>query len=353
MIFRNLRIKNIRLILFAIVEIILLLTLILLGNINEYYFTEKNEFAEPKQIFIPQGTSISKAAQILADSSIIDSKSEFLSFARLYRRGKDIKFGIYQFNNPVSAARAFDILNSGSAKLVRITFPEGIGIKDFAGLLSDKFNHDSTLIVTLAYDPEFCRSLDVPASSLEGFLLPETYLLDPLGNEKKTLTFLVSKALNIYNDNSEEIARSGKSILEIATMASLVEGECQLDEERTIVASVYYNRLKKNMPLQADPTIQYIIPGGPRRLRNRDLQIKSPYNTYMNKGLPPGPINNPGRLSILASIYPDSTDFLYFVARGDGGHYFAENYKGHLRNKAKFDKVRRDLYYKNRRRSAN
>jgi UPF0755 protein len=118
------------------------------------------------------------------------------------------------------------------------------------------------------------------------------------------------------------------------------------------VASVYYNRLKKHMKLQADPTIQYLLKDGPRRLLNKDLKIDSPYNTYRNYGLPPGPINNPGRRSILAAIYPAETEYIYFVARGDGGHYFAKTWREHLANKKKFDSLRRKVARERRRKGA-
>jgi len=122
------------------------------------------------------------------------------------------------------------------------------------------------------------------------------------------------------------------TIGQVLTMASIVEGETVLDRERPIIAGLYYNRLHRGMKLEADPTIQYIIPDGPRRLFYNDLRIDSPYNTYKKYGLPPGPINNPGRKSILAALYPARHNYLYFVADGLGGHRFARTYEEHLRN---------------------
>ena len=125
----------------------------------------------------------------------------------------------------------------------------------------------------------------------------------------------------------------GFTVHEVLTLASIIEGEAMLNDERAIISSVYHNRLKINMKLQADPTIQYIIPGPPKAVSTRDLKIKSPYNTYMNYGLPPGPINNPGLESIKAALYPADTNFLFFVAQGDGSHAFSTNEKDHEKAK--------------------
>jgi UPF0755 protein len=130
---------------------------------------------------------------------------------------------------------------------------------------------------------------------------------------------------------------------EIITLASIIEGEAIYDRERPVISGVYHNRLNIGMRLQADPTIQYIIEGSPRRLLNKDLKIKSPYNTYLNEGLPPGPINNPGIESIKAALYPVETDYLYFVAKGDGYHTFSRTKEEHNIAKRKFQKIRRQL----------
>ena len=130
---------------------------------------------------------------------------------------------------------------------------------------------------------------------------------------------------------------------QIVTLASIIEGEAIYDSERPIISAVYHNRLKKGMKLQADPTVQYIIKDGPRRLLNKDLRIKSLYNTYRHQGLPPGPINSPGFESLNAALYPEENDFLYFVAKGDGYHTFSKNEKDHEKAKRAFQRVRRKV----------
>jgi UPF0755 protein len=135
----------------------------------------------------------------------------------------------------------------------------------------------------------------------------------------------------------------GMTLHQVVTLASIIEGEAMVDAERPLISAVYHNRLRLHMPLQADPTIQYLVPGRGRRLLKSDLSIDSPYNTYLYPGLPPGPVNNPGMASIVAALHPAPVDYLYFVARGDGGHVFSRTLGEHLRAKARFDQVRRHV----------
>jgi len=144
----------------------------------------------------------------------------------------------------------------------------------------------------------------------------------------------------------------GLSTNDVLALASIIEGEAMIDSEMVFISSVYHNRLKKGMRLQADPTIQYIIPDGPRRLLNRDLEIDSPYNTYKYAGLPPGPISNPGILAIRAAVSPAKTDNIFFVADGKGGHIFTKTLRQHLRAKAKFDEIRREVAREKRKNSS-
>ena len=134
---------------------------------------------------------------------------------------------------------------------------------------------------------------------------------------------------------------------EVVTLASIIEGEAIFNEERPIISGVYHNRLNRGMRLEADPTIQYIIEDGPRRLLDTDLKIDSRYNTYLHKGLPPGPVNSPGKKSLTAALYPEENEFLFFVAKGDGRHTFTRNIEDHNRAKREFQKIREKFKRKN------
>ena len=171
---------------------------------------------------------------------------------------------------------------------------------------------------------------NINAKTLEGYLYPNTYYIYHDASPEEIIDILLQEFWTQFDKNLRDRAiQLGFSVHEVVTLASIIEGEAMLDSERKTISSVYHNRLKINMKLQADPTIQYIIPGPPKALSNRDLRIKSDYNTYQNYGLPPGPINNPGIKSIEAALYPLDTNFLFFVAQGDGSHAFTTNEKDH------------------------
>ncbi|MDQ3193634.1 MAG: endolytic transglycosylase MltG, partial [Bacteroidota bacterium] len=180
--------------------------------------------------------------------------------------------------------------------------------------------------------------------NLEGFLFPDTYDVSPGIDEKNLLELMFNQFRKKVLDNENiqsDIEERQTTLLEALTLASIIEGETQLEKEKSVIAGVYLNRIKKGMRLEADPTVQYALPDGPKsRLLYEDLKIKSPYNTYLNKGLPPGPINNPDLSTIIAALNPDENKFLFFVATGEGGHKFTENYEDHL-NAVKEYKLKR------------
>jgi UPF0755 protein len=155
---------------------------------------------------------------------------------------------------------------------------------------------------------------------------------------------MVHQFFVVFNDSlKQKLDKVGLNLHQAVTLASIIQGEVMLTEEAPFVSAVYHNRLKKRIPLAADPTVQYLLPDGPRRLFKRDLEIDSPYNTYKHLGLPPGPVNNPGRMALGAAVEPAGVDYLYFVARGDGSHAFNQTHDGHLRDKQKLQQVRREL----------
>ena len=240
-----------------------------------------------------------------------------------------IPTGRFLIDGMISDAILIDLIfNKGPIKL-KLTIPEGSQSKNL-------FKDINTLLKT-DYDfkkyfnsTEILEQYKVDASSLEGYLYPDTYYLYHDSSPEEIIDILLSEFWKKFDENLQDRANQlGFSVHEVVTLASIIEGEAMLDSERSTISSVYHNRLKINMKLQADPTIQYIIPGPPKTLSNRDLRIKSDYNTYQNYGLPPGPINNPGIASIKAALYPEDTNFLFFVAQGDGSHAFTTNEKDH------------------------
>ena len=280
-------------------------------------------------ITIEKGMSLNSVSHLLLENEIIVNQNIFKFKVVTRGLASKIPTGRFLIDGMISDAILIDIIfNKGPIKL-KLTIPEGSQSKnlfqDINTLLSTDYDFNKYFNST-----EILEQYKVDASSLEGYLYPNTYYLYHDSSPEEIIDILLSEFWKKFNKNLQDRANQlGFSVHEVVTLASIIEGEAMLDSERSTISSVYHNRLKINMKLQADPTIQYIIPGPPKTLSNRDLKIKSDYNTYQNYGLPPGPINNPGIASIKAALYPEDTNFLFFVAQGDGSHAFTTNEKDH------------------------
>ena len=280
-------------------------------------------------ITIEKGMSLNSVSNLLLENEIIVNQNIFK--LKVITRGlaSKIPTGRFLIDGKISDAILIDLIfNKGPIKL-KLTIPEGSQsknlFKDINTLLNTDYDFNKYFNST-----EILEQYNVNASSLEGYLYPDTYYLYHDSSPEEIIDILLSEFWKKFDENLQDRANQlGFSVHEVVTLASIIEGEAMLDSERSTISSVYHNRLKINMKLQADPTIQYIIPGPPKTLSNRDLRIKSDYNTYQNYGLPPGPINNPGIASIKAALYPEDTNFLFFVAQGDGSHAFTTNEKDH------------------------
>ncbi len=280
-------------------------------------------------ITIEKGMSLNSVSHLLLENEIIVNQNIFK--LKVITRGlaSKIPTGRFLIDGKISDAILIDLIfNKGPIKL-KLTIPEGSQsknlFKDINTLLNTDYDFNKYFNST-----EILEQYKVDASSLEGYLYPDTYYLYHDSSPEEIIDILLSEFWKKFDENLQDRANQlGFSVHEVVTLASIIEGEAMLDSERSTISSVYHNRLKINMKLQADPTIQYIIPGPPKTLSNRDLRIKSDYNTYQNYGLPPGPINNPGIASIKAALYPEDTNFLFFVAQGDGSHAFTTNEKDH------------------------
>jgi UPF0755 protein len=230
-------------------------------------------------------------------------------------------------------------LASGKTATARFTAPEGLTIPEIAIQAARQLAIPAESVVAAARDPAEVQALALPGKSLEGFLYPETYAL-PLGTSGREVVRAMARSFKAAwrPEWNARLDTLGLSQLELMALASIVEGEARADDEREVIAGVYHNRLRIGMALQADPTVQYaiLLATGTRkpRLYTKDYRFQSPYNTYLHPGLPPGPVNSPGRRSIEASLYPAKVPYLYFVAMPDGRHRFAATYNEHLRNVA-------------------
>ncbi len=319
----------------------LIICLIAIGTILLLW--PQNDIDTKIKVNIPKGSTLAQISDLLADKNIVTNKNIFITATSLMGYSDKIPAGIFALKNANNNYRIVKQLVRGNPEMIKVTLLEGWTISQVTQAISESMNLSSEILSSLCYDEQFIIELGLEEKSLEGYLFPDTYLfLESENDPKEILRQIVSEFNEVYKDNlRERTEQIGFTINEVLTLASIIEGEAIFDSERAIIASVYHNRLKKRMRLQADPTIQYIIKDGPRRLSLTDLKIDSPYNTYLYRGLPPGPIGNPGKASILAVLYPDENDYLFFVARGDGYHTFTRTIDEHNKAKSEFQKVRR------------
>jgi UPF0755 protein len=289
------------------------------------------------RVILPPGASFGAVTDSLAAHGIITNSRRFKLLARLRGVDRSVHAGVYEFPAGTSEWKVLSMLAQGKKAALRFTVPEGLTIQEVATLAAERLGIPEDSFVAAARDGKTAsKMLGMPVPSFEGFLRPETYIL-PADINAEELVRLMAEGFKAewqpsWNARLDSLRMKQ---LELVTLASIVEGEARADNERETIAGVYRNRLRIGMALQADPTVQYAISlkRGRRksRLFEKDYQFKSPYNTYLNPGLPPGPVNSPSRRSLEAALYPANVRYLYFVAGPDGRHVFSRTYSEHLR----------------------
>lgn len=292
--------------------------------------------APKERVTIPPRASVRVVAESLAAHGIISSERWFRIVARVGGHERRLRAGTYELPRGSGARSAIRAIASGKAVLLRITVPEGLTLPEIAGIANRTLDIPVEDFLAAARDTALLRAYEVPAPSFEGFLRPETYLFAPGITAETLVRTMAASFHDLWTPEWASAASAqGLSRLDVVTLASIVEGEAAVDEDRPLVAAVYRNRMRIGMPLQADPTVQYAIQlaTGQRkpRLYEKDYSFESPYNTYLYRGLPPGPVGAPGRKSIEATLFPAPVPFLYFVAGHDRRHVFSRTYQEHLR----------------------
>lgn len=313
--------------------------LVIIGYIT--FFTS-NHFDKPTPFTfeIKDGESFNSVTERLYEQSIIPSKFNFKVAGFIYGAQTKVKAARYKIPNDLSYLDLLDLFVNGPADYLRaVKINDGQTIKWLGAKARRDVKIDSTAFVNLANNKEFIKSLGLNTSSLEGYLFSKTYKMYENTSPEEALQIFYKGFTDFFADTLKQRAKKiGLTVHQVVTLASIIKGETNLVDEMPIISAVYHNRLRIGMRLQADPTIQYLLPGGWRRLTYADLEIESPYNTYKYSGLPPGPINNPGKNAIMAALYPEKNNYLYFVAGGNGGHKFAKSYSDHLKNVAQYRK---------------
>jgi UPF0755 protein len=315
---------------------IILVFFVVVFSVFYYTFFTPNHYKgkSPFQFEIRKGESLSEVAVRLSDSGIIPSKINFKFAGFIYGADKRIRAGRYKIPNDLNYFNLLDLFISGDADFLRpVNIRDGLSVKWLAYTLKREVYTDSSRLVNLASDRNFINSLGLKVNSLQGYLLTGKAEIYERSPAEEVIGILYGNFRDFMVDSLKQRADDlGFSIHEILTLASIIKGETNNAEEMSTISGVYHNRLRIGMKLQADPTIQYLQQQGWKRLSYRDLQIDSRYNTYKYFGLPPGPINNPGKSAILAALYPEENKYLFFVADGKGGHKFSKTYSEHLRN---------------------
>ncbi|MBI5180285.1 MAG: endolytic transglycosylase MltG [Nitrospirae bacterium] len=284
-------------------------------------------------ITIQEGASFYDAARLLEAEGLISSRRFFVLLGRGFGADRRIKAGEYSLNTAMLPLDVLDIIRNGKVYHHKIIIPEGYSIRQIGRLLEEEGLVDFKDYGALVHNKDFIQAFGIDGPSLEGYLFPETYFFAKNQGLEEIISAMVSKFFSVYTPEFENRARQlGMTMREVLTLASIIERETGAEEEMPVVSAVYHNRLKKNMPLQSDPTVIYGIKNFNGNITKKDLQTKTPYNTYRIKGLPPSPIANPGRRAIYAALYPANVPYLYFVSKNNGRHHFSTDLKEH--NKA-------------------
>ncbi|MEW6324864.1 MAG: endolytic transglycosylase MltG [Nitrospirota bacterium] len=294
---------------------------------------------EPRDVVVevPDGAALAAVARQLAGAGVVSHPRYFTLLGQLLNADRAIQAGDYAFNTGMRPLEVLGRLTSGSVIQIAVTIPEGFTAREIAAHLEAQELMPAEGFLAAAHDPALIKELGLTAPSAEGYLFPSTYYITRRTTPEELARRMVQEFRNATRE--WDWTGNGRPTLtphQVVTLASIIEKETSLDEERPLVAAVFYNRLRRRMPLQSDPTVIYGLAGFDGNLRKADLSKKTPYNTYVIYGLPPGPIANPGAASLTAALHPSPVDYLYFVSKNDGSHVFSSTLADHQRAVARY-----------------
>lgn len=327
-------------VLFIIIDAIIFIVII--GGTLAYISLKGPVEHETATLTVQRGTPLIMIAKQLSQAGVIKNPFIFAWYARLKGLDKKIKAGEYEFDSGLSSLGVLRKLAMGECKLYKITLIEGWTLAQMADYLAQQpfaISGFRDNFIFASHNPFFLRPLGIDAGTAEGFLFPSTYFIERPRGAESVIARLYDEFQKVWTPEFDRRAQElGMNKARVVTLASIVEKETGAENERGLISSVYHNRLKLDMPLQADPTVIYGLKDFDGNLRKTDLADPHPYNTYVHRGLPPGPIANPGVASIKATLWPPQSDHLYFVSRGDGTHEFSKTLAEHDRAVGKWQK---------------
>jgi len=319
-----------------------LLLLFLFSFFSWFLFIPPSTSSVAKVILIKKGTPLRKVSGVLRQEGIVKNERLFVWLTQVLGKKAEIKAGEYELHTRMLPLEVLGILVKGQVKPHLVTIPEGYTLVQIAQLLEDLFIVEKAAFLQKASSAAFIASLGIPhfkGPTLEGYLFPNTYHLVKEMEPEEVIQRMVQQFKKVYaSDLSDKFSQAGISEREAVILASIIEKETSLPEEKPVVSAVFHNRLKRKMPLQSDPTVIYGIKMFDGNLTRLHLLTPGPYNTYLMTGLPPTPICNPGRDSLLAALSPAPVPYLYFVSKNDGSHHFSADFEEHNRAVSKYQR---------------
>ncbi len=295
-------------------------------------YTPASRDGAPKTIMVPKGASFRVVAFSLQRAGVIRDADDFIFAAGLVGAYKKVQAGEYELNGSMTPREILKRLTTGRVKTYTVTIPEGYNLREIAEVLERKGLASKKEFLDKAGDRDLVASFGLEGPTFEGYLYPDTYSFTKGMSVEEIIKKMVGRFKEVYNaDFARRAKRAGLTMREVVTLASIIEKETGVREERKLISSVFHNRLKRGIPLQSDPTVIYALEHFDGNLTKKDLLTNTPYNTYLRKGLPPGPIASPGWDSLDAAISPSKEDYLFFVSKNDGTHYFSKSLREHNR----------------------
>ena len=318
-----------------------LLVLILFAFVEVYLFlhTTPTQKKNEQIVEIPSGSPFRKIAKSLKAKGVITNDIKFYFLARCKKHLTSIKAGEYLLTTNMTPLDVLDTLVSGRTLLYRLTVPEGHNLYQVSDTANSLGLVSKEEFIAKAHDPLLLQELRIEGISVEGYLFPETYFFSKPATSDKIIRTMVQKFWEHFSDDLRfQGQKLGLTEHQVVILASIIEKETGVSEERRLISAVFHNRLKINMKLQSDPTVIYGIKNFSGNLTKKDLLTSTPYNTYTHEGLPIGPIANPGREALGATVNPAPATYLYFVSKNDGSHFFSSTYKEHLKAVRQYQK---------------
>lgn len=316
----------------TLAAVLALIVALLAAYLDIQRYAERAPERPPREVLVTvdPGDGFRATARRLAEAGLVSAPWRLEAYARINGYTRRIQAGEYALRQSMSPREMLEALASGRVRLHRVTVPEGYTIRQIAPLVAAAGLADEAEFQRLALDPAVAEAEGLPGDTLEGYLYPDTYHFPRSYHSREILQAMVRRfRLEIPEDWRQRAAELGLTLHQVVTLASIIEKETGVPDERPLVSSVFHNRLRRGMRLETDPTVIYGLTDFDGNLTRADLRRPTPYNTYVNKGLPPGPIASPGRASLEAALFPADTDYLFFVARGDGSHQFSSQWKDH------------------------